>query len=138
MDDKCVKCSYNTKKMMKAYKGRRQLKGDVYEWHRNHLKDLGIKITEETWMCNKCLVQLWRLKNEKQKNDGQPAACSHSKHGTGDGQKVPLHNVRKTKLKNSKCTLCGKLVTNSVTTVIPHNARMDLLIFSFILCSPNE
>ena len=62
-------------------------------------------------------------------DDGQPAACSNSKHGIVDGQRVSLRNVRKTKLTNSKCILCGKLVTSGVTTLIPHYARMDLLIF---------
>ena len=66
MADKCAFCNYNTKKSQKAYRGRRLLSGNAYDWHRNYLANACQidGISEESVLCKKCRTKLDKIKIE--------------------------------------------------------------------------
>ena len=132
MADKCIRCGFNTKKTCQTYRERRRLIGNTYEWHRNYLRTSGVEdVEEESVICGKCRTKLNKERDIAVTDD--PAVQSTDHDST-----VVLEHITKIGQTSSKCVACGALVKSGVTTLIPHNARMDLLIYHDLLVDSNS
>ena len=109
MADLCASCGYNTKKTQYAYRNRRYINTNAFEWHREYLVKLHKTINPRGVLCRTCINRLDRLR--KSANDDR-----------AEGFKLPL--LPRT---HRYCIIC-KDSTNSVSTIqIPSSIRIELL-----------
>ena len=116
--DKCVRCNYNTKKTKSAYQNRRQLSGPRYAWHRDTLQLEGCAVSEQSFLCSKCRSEVNRVRERPPLQGVIPPL----------NVPVPLPNTSQAGKSKGACVICRTPYKSGITTCIPLNAGLDMLI----------
>ena len=138
MEEKCTYCKGNTRKSKKAYRGRRMLSGDAYQWHRHYLTNSCQMdgVSETSFLCAKCRMKLDRIKLadasalssevdiEMMSDDNENC---HPDSDTALKTGVTL-NVERAGKTHAQCVICRAKIEKGGSRVIPIEARFDLLV----------
>ena len=116
--DKCVRCRDNTKKTKSAYQNRRQVLRPSYAWHRDTLQLEGCDVSEQSFLCSKCRSEMNRVRERPPLQEVIPPL----------NVTVPLPNISQAGKSKGACVICRNPYKSGITTCIPLNARLDMLI----------
>ena len=136
MDDKCTLCKYNTKKNKASYANRRILRGGTHSWHRQYLSETYkiAAVSELSILCGKCFSKLKRHQRKVRENPSiEPMSAIN--YQSESQSSVSLKGLTASKT-HAECIICKVKVKKGLCTIIPAEARFDMLIRFRIYTDP--